>query len=96
MKTREEVEELKANWRCDPCWDIELTEGFEEYREELREFSKAEDEKWAAAALKRNQELSEKYGIPGNFRLLHQLTYMQEKIDELEEKIFNIQNKRPC
>lgn len=39
MKTREEVEKLKENWKKDPYWDIEETEGFEEYREELYDFS---------------------------------------------------------
>ena len=37
-KTREEVEALKANWLQDPCWDIEKTEGFEEYASELLSF----------------------------------------------------------
>lgn len=31
-----EIDQLKANWRSDPCWDIEDTEGFEEHREELK------------------------------------------------------------
>lgn len=57
MKTRQEVEDLKAEWRSDPCWDIESTEGFEEYKEELIEFSdkcqKEADEIWA----KRKQRL---------------------------------------
>ena len=35
MKTREEVEKLKAEWLEDDSWDIEDTEGFEEYRDEL-------------------------------------------------------------
>lgn len=39
MKTREEVEQLKADWIADPCYDLEETEGFEEYREELFDFS---------------------------------------------------------
>lgn len=42
MKTREEEEDLKQNWVNDPCWDIEETEGFEEYREELSDFAKQE------------------------------------------------------
>ena len=36
MPTREEIEKLKESWRRDPCWDIKDTEGFAEYREELR------------------------------------------------------------
>jgi hypothetical protein len=35
MKTREEVEELKHQWKRDAIWDIEQTEGFEDYRAEL-------------------------------------------------------------
>lgn len=35
IPTRDEVEALKQNWLNDPCWDIEETEGFEFYREEL-------------------------------------------------------------
>jgi hypothetical protein len=37
--TREDVEKLKADWLSDPCWDIEYTEGFDMYFEELRLFS---------------------------------------------------------
>lgn len=32
------IEDLKQNWRNDPCWDIERTEGFEEYAGELLEY----------------------------------------------------------
>jgi len=50
MKTRAEVDELKRQWKRDPIWDIEETEGFEEYREELIEFHKKWneecDERW--------------------------------------------------
>jgi hypothetical protein len=34
-KTREEVESLKSHWKSDGCWDIETTEGFEDYHDEL-------------------------------------------------------------
>ena len=37
-KSPEEVRKLKENWRRDPCWDIEDTEGFEDYREELLQY----------------------------------------------------------
>lgn len=36
---REAVEKLKRSWLNDPCWDLEDTEGFETYRQELKEFS---------------------------------------------------------
>ena len=36
MKTIEEVEKLKREWSADPIWDIEETEGFEDYRKDLK------------------------------------------------------------
>jgi hypothetical protein len=51
-KTPEEIEALKANWRKDPCWDIEDTEGFEEIKAEL-ELYRLEFE---AECERRNQE----------------------------------------
>jgi Na+(H+)/acetate symporter ActP len=46
MKTREAVEKLKTDWILDPCWDIEETEGFEQYRNELVKFHAEMQEKW--------------------------------------------------
>jgi hypothetical protein len=45
MKTKEEIDSLKQNWLGDPCWDIETTEGFEEYYYELKCFRLEEEEK---------------------------------------------------
>lgn len=36
MKSKEEIDQLKANWLADACWDIEDTEGFEDHRDELK------------------------------------------------------------
>ena len=36
MKTIEEVEKLKREWSADPIWDIEETEGFEDYKKDLK------------------------------------------------------------
>lgn len=38
MKTREDIERLKRDWRNDPCWDIADTPGFEDHRDELAEY----------------------------------------------------------
>lgn len=46
MKTREDVEALKSNWMSDPCWDIEETEGFEQYHNELVKFHQFMKNKW--------------------------------------------------
>lgn len=46
--TAEDLQALKDNWFNDPCWDIEDTEGFEEYKEELLTFRKEQEAKWKA------------------------------------------------
>lgn len=52
FKTRKDVEKLKFQWEKDPCWDLEYTEGFEEYEGELRAFSDQKKAEWKAAAEK--------------------------------------------
>jgi len=46
MKTREEVQALKSNWMSDPNWDIEDTEGFEEWYADLRAFRMEKELEW--------------------------------------------------
>lgn len=46
MKTQSELENLKSQWKSDPCWDIEYTDGFEEYREELLNFRLDSEKRW--------------------------------------------------
>lgn len=60
MKSREEVENLKKNWLEDPCYDIETTEGFEEYKEELLEFSVQKKKENEEAYEKRKREQIER------------------------------------
>ena len=55
-----EIEALKANWERDPCWDIETTEGFEEYREELLAFRKEREAHWKERAGEHQAELESK------------------------------------
>lgn len=67
MATQDEIENLKANWLADPCWDIENTEGFEEHHDELlkfREEIKAEkDAKYQAKIDKRADYVRVQTGV---------------------------------
>ncbi|MFA5298883.1 MAG: hypothetical protein WC389_11815 [Lutibacter sp.] len=60
MKTREEVEKLKQNWLNDTCWDIYGTEGFEDYKDELRIYQKNCEDRWKAAKEKHHDFLASK------------------------------------
>lgn len=92
MKTKEEILKLELNWLCDPCWDIEDTEGFEEHRDELKKFRLEREVEWKQRKIKREEEIDKKadeLGIRGVYRLVLAIT---EKIDEFEEKIYDLEN----
>lgn len=48
IPTRQAVEKLKKDWVSDDIWDLEDTEGFEAYRDELKAFSDAQKAVWRA------------------------------------------------
>jgi hypothetical protein len=57
-KTQDEIYELKRSWALDPCWDIEDTEGFENYKEDLLAFRVACEKNWKKKeAIKELREL---------------------------------------
>jgi len=56
VSSREQVEALKQNWKEDPCWDIETTEGFDEYSSELLAFRRQCEAKWDEKVARRQEQ----------------------------------------
>jgi hypothetical protein len=94
MKTRAEVNKLESNWLSDSCWDIENTEGFEEYYEELFNFRIAWEKHWTQARHERIVEQMEEMGLEGNTKLFDHLVRLEERIEELEKKYSQKFNSR--
>jgi len=72
-KTIQEVEKLKANWKNDPCWDLYETEGFEEYRDELKNFQEECEKEWENQRITKEMRLdmgAESLGVQGLYRLI--------------------------
>lgn len=90
-KTREEVEQLKRDWIADPCWDIEDTDGFEDFRSELYEFRNKTETEWKLKEAKRLEERTEhlKWGC----NLVKLIEVMEAKIKVLEEQVEVLQQK---
>jgi len=55
VKTRDEIDALKLNWRADPCWNIEDTEGFEDHRTELVAYRDEMVLKWMGQKAQRDE-----------------------------------------
>ena len=83
MKTRKTIEELKQNWKSDPCWDIEDTEGFEEHKKELLEYRLMVEKKKKREEAGRVHTLCETYGC--NNEMLKMIESLQYRITELEK-----------
>lgn len=81
MKTTKQIQSLKENWLNDPCWDIEETEGFEDHKDELKEYR-----------LKCEDEQNEKYRLKLNQRAL-QLRISPEIVEKIESK-FSISDEK--
>lgn len=83
-RTTEEIDALKASWRRDPCWDIETTEGFEAYRDELHAYRLECEAEWRRQHMSRLAEKAAQIGAPGNFALAEYVIGLEHRIKELE------------
>jgi hypothetical protein len=94
MKTRQEVEALKRNWLNDSCWDIYETEGFEEYRDELRVFQINMEQEWRAEQYNKVYDFAQSLSITElgnpeddtNLELAKYLMRLEDRIKKLENK----------
>ena len=84
MKTRDEIEKLKSNWMDDPCWDIENTEGFEEYSNELLKFRKMAERNWKKDEDEIIQIIAQAYNCSNE---------LAKYIRSLEIRLLKIENK---
>lgn len=91
MKTRAEVDELKCQWQADPIWDIYKTEGFEDYRLELQRFQRDCESQWEQESLRRKFQRAEALGIPGNFALLDLIENLEYQIEQLRQRVSQIE-----
>ncbi|EIY4766849.1 hypothetical protein MM188_003231 [Vibrio cholerae] len=95
-KTREQVEALKLDWANDPCWDIEDTEGFEAYYDELKEYHKKCEDEWEKAYEKREalelDNLKRELEELGPLGMLSMIKTLQARLEKAEEEISCLQN----
>ena len=80
MKTRHDIEVLKAGWLRNPCWDVETTPGFEAHADELRAFRLATEARWKVAGDAREAAIdaeADQLGTHGLLRLVRRLEEVQ-------------------
>lgn len=88
--TREEVQALKRGWEKDPCWDLETTQGFEAYREELAAFATQKKQEWASAHYLLLERKAYELGVPGNHKLAEYVLNLEHRLNEMNLVLENI------
>lgn len=86
---RKMLEELKANWKQDPCWDIEDTEGFEEFHDELLSWRMAYESQRDEEARKRlethHKDIKSQLGINNVF-----MSFYLHTFEEIEMQLSRV------
>ena len=85
MKTPEEVEDLKREWEGNPHWNLEDTDGFEDHKEELREFSKNKYAEWEAG--RENRLTTKAKSLGCSVALVQYIEALEYKVDHLVRKV---------
>ena len=86
MKTQEEINELKRQWEQDPVWDIEDTEGFEDYASDLLAYRKQKEIEWEKQRQEEIENIACSLGVPGNVTLAYAFIALQKRIERLERR----------
>jgi hypothetical protein len=89
MKTKDEIEYLKQNWCYDPCWDLENTEGFEEYKTDLLDYRISKEVEWSRISKKELWLKAHKMGLGDNLVLAEYILKLESKIEYLEQREIN-------
>lgn len=83
-KTMQDVETLQNQWISDPIWDIENTEGFEDWREYLTAWRKRFETSEATKEAKRLEVKGAKLGC--SIELVGYIEALERRIKWLEDK----------
>jgi len=82
-RTQQEIEDLKAQWLADPCWDIYTTEGFQYHYDELYTFQEKTETENRQKEQNRIDEKCARLGI--SFEMLQYIESLEAQINKLQE-----------
>ena len=99
-----DLKKLKESWLKDPIWDIEETEGFEDYYDELLSFRLSKEKEWdrhyKETQIKKNSDNFVKFSYDfinstsdsSEFIMSKVYYELLEKIQALEKRISDLEN----
>ena len=89
LHTEQELDSLKLSWLRDPNWDLEESEGFEAYREQLKKFADEQHAQWQRNATIHEQgyQQGRQEADPNYYRkqMVEQLERLNKNLEYLSE-----------
>ena len=82
MKTQEDIWRLQWNWKNDPCYELEDTEGFEDHYAELLKYRLDYEFDLNIQHLRRLHLLASELGDPCNLSLAEKWQNMESRIKQ--------------
>lgn len=94
-KSRYELELIKEKWLLDPSWDIENTEGFEEYKPELIAFSEKHNADWKLEHEIKVRDFAKQKGVnaENNYTFAKFIYALEQRITRLEIENQHLRDK---
>ena len=89
-RSQSEVFELKQQWKADPSWDIEDTEGFEAHHDELLAFRMECEAEWEQQDKTRLEKRAVSLGCPGNLDLARYVENLESRIKRITDRLEQI------
>lgn len=84
-KTVKEVDDLKANWRGDPWWDIYDTPGFEAHRDELKAYQEKMQATWEGERKERIRTKAR--NLQCSIELAEYITSLERRINDMSQAL---------
>jgi hypothetical protein len=93
IKSKRQIAHLKRQWLADPSWDIEDTQGFEDYAVELARFRVEQEKKWAEERQTSLLAKSASLGCYGNTILAAYIERLENRLAEMEDRLVYLERK---
>jgi hypothetical protein len=90
-KTKKQIDNLKAQWEADPCWDIEDTEGFEDHRNDLVKYRKETENRWDYERIMRIE--AQAFRLDCKFKTAKYTLALEDRIAALEAKLNELSDR---
>lgn len=81
------VDDLFDQWKADPCWDVETTEGFEWAHDRLLSLRLEYQAKVDAVYESMLKEKATQLGIPENLPLAEYILRLEHRISRLQDRL---------